>query len=265
MKAMKTNSFGNVLASEFLKSKRNVGLIVLLCLPVVVSMYFFVSIWVDGAKHSDLVTLGTYFGVQYTRYHFNLYLFLYPLIVSFAVFSFNNIEYSNECTKLIFTLPVKKSRMYLAKVLVVFSYITCSVMLAYALFVLSINVLSFLFPEWCLNSFELRDDINILFCRTYISMLAIMMIQNCLSLLFRNFMIPVCVALVCTIVSIVASKWKWAFLFPYGGISKAIEWYYQKDLHLFHKEIIASLISIVVFYLIGAVIFKNSYKIHKNK
>ena len=265
MKAMKTISLWNILASEFFKSKRNVGLIVLLCLPVVVSMYFFASTWIDGAKHSDSVTLGTYFWEQYTRAHFNFYLFLYPLIVSFAVFSYNNIEYPNGCTRLIFTLPVKKSRMYLAKVLVMFSHTSCSVMLAYALFVLSINALSFLFPDWCLNSFELKDNINILFCRTYISMLAIMMIQNCLSLLFRNFMIPVCVALVCTIVSIVASKWKWAFLFPYGGISKAIEWFYQEDLHLFHKEIIASLICIAAFYLIGAIIFKNSHKIHKNK
>ena len=262
---MKTNKFCNIFFSEIFKTKRNVGLIIMLCLPVIVSMYFFITTWNGFAKISDSLTIGTYLGETYTRNHFYLYSFLYPLIVSFAVFSFDNIEYPNDCTRLVFTLPVKKSKIFLSKVFVLFLYVTCSIVLAYTLFVLSINALSLLFPELCLQSFEVRDDINILFLRTYVFMIAVMMIQNCLSMLFKNFMMPVSFALFCSIVSIIASNWKWSFLFPYGGIYKALGWFYQEDLHLFHKEIVASLIYIVIFYAIGFIVFGNSNRIHKNR
>lgn len=260
---MKTNSLCNIFPAELFKTKRNVGLIIMLGLPVIISMYFFITTWNDLAKISDSLTIGTFFCESYTRNHFYLYLFFYPLIVSFAVFSFNNIEYPNDCTRLVFTLPVKKTKIYLSKIFVLFLYVTCSIVLAYTLFTLSINVLHLLFPELCLQSFEFRDDINILFLRTYVSMIAVMMMQNCLSLLFKNFMIPVSFALFCTIVSIVAPNWKWAFLFPHGGIYKALGWFYQEDLHFFHKEIVAGLICIAVFYVIGFAAF-NSNRIHKN-
>lgn len=253
-----------ILAAEFYKSEKNAGLLLLLAFPIIITGFVFYAMY---QKCVAMETSGSFFWLEYSDWHFMVYNLLYPLMVAVAVCAFYSVEQKANGFRYLFSLPVGKGRLYFADSLLLLVYLTFSLMLSYALLVLSGNVFSLIFPEMNIAAYAFRININMLYARTFISLLAVMALQLFLSNIFNSFIIPLCIAIMGTIAGMFLSNWKYAFLIPYGGIQQAMKWFYMEDCFLMHKETIAAVSIAFCFYMAGMLVFckKGNYQITKKK
>jgi hypothetical protein len=241
--------FIKILYAEWFKYKRNSGWMLLILFPVLITC-FVLGVYMSK---SDELTYGVNYWIDYSKMIFFLYGF-YPILIGFSVFSFINVEYKNHGWKSFLTLPIKKSELYWAKLIVVVLSITLSVMLAYSLFILSGNLLNAIF-HLGMNEYDFAQNINFYFTRLLLFSYAIAVIQFNICLLSSNFALSTGFAFFANIVSLLASSWKYIWLIPYAGHYQAMQQYYNEDAVFWQKSSIAALCYIVLFSFLGLIVF----------
>lgn len=216
-----TNTFYKAFSSEQYKLSKNKEIFGVLLLPVLVIFAL------DGYIIYDIIKSGIEEGTinpwknMLGKSVFQFYYLLYPILVAIFVYACCDVEYKNNNYKILFTIPVSKSRIYFSKALFILLTILFSVILSYLAFLLSGYLLGVLYPELGFQNYDFREVIFYTFLKLYITLAAISMIQLAISLLFRSFIYPLGFSMFMLVFSGLVNEKKFSDFIPYTGSIKS--------------------------------------------
>lgn len=255
---MQMNSFLSILKAEHYKTKRNIGLKLILLFPLFVTLfvdlylaYKYVDVY-QFAYNPWIAVLG--------RYIFSFYVFMYPLVIAIFCYSYCDIEYKHQSIKQLFTLPITKSKIYLAKSFLLIEVLLISILTAYFLFMLSGYVMSYAMPEYNYQNYDSRIIIGVFFFKLFIASIAIAFIQLFLSLTFNNFTIPIGFACFGVFFAIIANRWKYIDFIPYASINKGNSAFFLGSTRLIGNVELLNLMYILLFSFLCYWCFINLIK-----
>jgi hypothetical protein len=244
-------SFLSLFQAEHYKANRNTGVWILLIFPIIITLgvVFYIFFKVDETDPSFGYNPWIYL---LGRYVFGFYNYLYPLIVAVFCFSYYDEEYKNGSFKDLLTLPVSKTGIFSIKALYIVQTLLISLLIAYSLFLISGFVMSYALPHSGFQDYDVRLITLVYFIKLFFGLIAVSFIQFFLSLLFKNFVMPVCFACIAMIFPLIAGqKWKYIDLIPYNEGSVALTDYLDETVHLFDKPDCINLVYALLFLLLS--------------
>lgn len=243
-----SNSFLSILKAEHYKTKRNLGILLILLFPL------FITIFVDLYLVYKYTDVYQYAYNPWTsilgRYIFSFYSFMYPLIIAIFCYSFCDIEYKHNNIKQLFTLPIAKQKIYLAKSILLIEVILISVLIGYFLFMLSGYIMSYTMQEYNFQNYDNRIILATFFFKMFIASVAIAFIQFFLSLMFNNFTVPLGIACFGVVFMLIANNWEHINLVPYASIWESNSGFLQGSTELMTNVELINLVYILIFFLL---------------
>ncbi|WP_344852216.1 ABC transporter permease [Pedobacter jeongneungensis] len=258
------------LISEFYKSRKTLAFWAAILLPVIICGLITFGFYSSSEKilnlhYPPMLLWGNYIGASLNV----MGLLILPFYVIFMAFSVNNIEHKNDTWKMLFTQPLNKFSIYAAKYLyAVFLILICLFLFAFLTFAFG-YLLQVLVPKY---NFDQYNPTNILFssyAKLFLSSLGILSLQFILSLLWADFLKPMGIGFVGTIMGIITANvgWKYAYLIPYSlptlalRITKVKKGADPLNFPVFTQEIWTSLIYAGILFIIGYfIVTKKSIK-----
>jgi hypothetical protein len=188
-----TNTFLKAFSSEQYKLSKNKEIFGILLIPVLIifAVAFYISYdvirsgieTVEGTVNPWKSTLG--------RTVFMFFYLLFPILVALFVHACCDVEYRNNNYKILFTLPVSKTKIFFSKAVFIQLTVFFSVLLSYLALLLSGYLLGIAFPQLGFQNYDFREVLFYVFLKFFITLSAISMVQLTLSLLFKNFIYPI--------------------------------------------------------------------------
>lgn len=216
-----TNTFYRAFSSEQYKLSKNKEIFGILLLPALiifaVDLYSIYGILTEGGVEEG--TTNPWKMVLGKTVSLFLYM-LYPILVSLFVHACCDVEYRNNNYKILFTIPVSKSKIFVSKVLFMQMTVWFSMILTYLVFLLSGYFFSIAFPELGFQNYDFREVIFYAFLKFTITLSAITMIQLALSLTFKNFIYPIGFSMFMLVFSGLTNEKKFSDFLVYTGGSK---------------------------------------------
>ncbi|WP_316804547.1 ABC transporter permease [Pedobacter nototheniae] len=248
-------------ASEFYKSRKTLAFWAAIILPVVICGLITFGFY-SGAdkilplKYPPMILWFRYIGAALGV----MGVLILPFYVIFMAFSVNNIEHKNDTWKTLFAQPLNKFSIYAAKYLyaVVLIFI-CLVLFSFLTFAFG-HLLQILVPKYNFNGFDPSVILTKFYLKLFLSSLGILSIQFILSLVWSDFLKPMGIGFVGTIMGIITANvgWKYAYLIPYShpslvlksssGAKKLAD---PADFPIFTHEIWTSLTFALVLFILG--------------
>jgi len=192
---------------------------------------------------------------------------LFPLFIILSIALNINAEHKENSWKKLFVLPVRRESIYLSKLAFLFVQVTVSIILFSLSVILLGFILGFLHEELKLLEYSpvIYPFVKLLF-RLVISVLGILSIQFCLSLFFRNIIVPISIGIFFIIVSnIIGRNWDYSAYFPYAS---PIRLFYDlngvitPDIYFgLRLSEITSLVTFICVSVLGVILF-NTKKIN---
>lgn len=215
-----TNTFYKAFSSEQYKLSKNKEIFGVLLLPALiifaVDLYFIFGILTSGEEPGDGGTMNPWKNIL-GKTVFMFYYMLFPILVSIFVYACCDVEYKNNNYKILFTIPVSKSKIFFSKALFILIVILFSTLLSYVFFLLSGFFFSITYPKLGFQNYDFREVIFYTFLKLYITLSAVAMIQLTLSLFFRNFIYPIGFSVFMIIFSVIVNEKKFSDFIPYIG------------------------------------------------
>ncbi|WP_426480563.1 ABC transporter permease [Chryseobacterium sp. R2ACT005] len=188
-----TNTFLKAFSSEQYKLSKNKEIFGILLVPVLiifaVDLYMVYDVLRSGIEESE----GTInpWKASLGKIVFMFFYLLLPILVSLFVHACCDVEYRNNNYKILFTLPVSKTKIFFSKAIFIQITVLFSVLFSYLALLLSGYLLSIAFPQLGFQNYDFREVIFYVFVKFFITLSAIAMVQLTLSLLFKNFIYPI--------------------------------------------------------------------------
>jgi hypothetical protein len=259
--------------SEFYKTRKTIGFWGAILLPLLISLLAFAIFYTKSDKFAAMQPMGLW--VQFSMIGLGMMgTLLLPIYTIFIAYSVNNVEHKADTWKTIFSLPISRWSVYGAK----FAYALFLVFLCLALFALFTigfgNLLGALKPELKFNAYHMEVQLMQIYFKLFLSSLGILSIQFLLSLLWSDFLKPMGLGFVATIVGVTAASksWEYSYLFPYAHPMVALMSMFKMGLgktnatpainiDVFTKDVFVSLIVGVVVFVAGYfIVQKRSVK-----
>jgi hypothetical protein len=249
--------------SEFYKTRKTIGFWGSILLPLLISLLAFAIFYTKSDRLSSMQPMVLW--IQFSSIGLGMMgTLLLPMYTIFIAYSVNNVEHKADTWKTIFSLPISRWSVYGAK----FAYALFLVFLCLALFALFTigfgNLLGAIKPELKFNAYHMEEQLMQVYLKLFLSSLGILSIQFLLSLLWADFLKPMGLGFVATIVGVtVASKnWEYSYLFPYAHPMVAISTMIKhgekgggpgKELQIdmFTKDVYVSLAVSVAVFIVG--------------
>jgi len=208
------------LQSEFYKTRKTLGFWSVIILPLVISLLVSAGFYFNSAKLDKLP--GTALWMLFSGILFTIVSGLWlAMMVVFIAYSVNSIEHKADSWKTLFSLPTSKWAVYSAKLIYASILIALYLLMFLVLTVVLGNLLGTLKPELRFADYHMEGLLIQRYIKLFLSSLGIISIQFLLSLLWSNFLKPMGVGFICTIVGSIITEigWKYAYLFPYASPS----------------------------------------------
>ncbi|WP_316798918.1 ABC transporter permease [Pedobacter frigidisoli] len=249
------------LLSEFYKSKKTLAFWAAILLPVIVcgliSFGFYSGAEKVLAQHYPPLLLwlryiGAALGV--------MGVLILPFYVIFMAFSVNNIEHKNDTWKTLFAQPLNKFSIYTAKYLYGVILIFICLLLFGGLTLAFGHLLQVFVPKYSFNQYDPSLLLSKFYFKLFLSSLGILSIQFVLSLIWGDFLKPMGIGFIGTIMGIITGNvgWKYAYLIPYSHPSLVLnsstaakKLSNPADFEIFTQEIYTSLVYAVVLFVLG--------------
>ncbi|HEY1025171.1 MAG TPA: ABC transporter permease [Sphingobacteriaceae bacterium] len=242
--------------SEFYKSRKTLALWSAVILPVVICSLVCFGYFSNSAKLVNTPAM-----VQWLRYMGSVMgvmgILLLPMFVIFTTYSVNNLEHRSEMWKSLFSLPLNKWSIYSSKYFfTVILHIICLALFA-SMILATGNLLGTLKPELKFQEYSVSTLAYRLHLKLFLSSLGIISIQFLLSLIWSDFLKPMGLGFIGTIMGLIAANtgWKYAYTIPYAHPALALQLNSTKgkvpSVDLFTKEIGVSLAVAVIAYILG--------------
>lgn len=209
------------LQSEFYKSRKTLGFWSVIILPLVICLLVSTGFYIFSDKLAKLP--GIMLWMQFSGILFAIISGMWlAMMVIFICYSVNSIEHKADSWKTLFSLPVSKWSVYSAKLIYASLLIALYLGLFLVLTVVLGNLLGTLKPqELHFADYHMEGLLIKRYIKLFLSSLGILSIQFLLSLLWANFLKPMGVGFICTIIGsiLTAINWKYVYLFPYASPS----------------------------------------------
>ncbi len=257
--------------SEFFKSRKTLGFWAAILLPLLICLLLFVGFYTKSERLTGMPPMMLW--LQFSGAILSIMgSLLLPMFVVFIAYSVNSIEHKADTWKNLFSLPISRLSVYAAK----YFYALFLIFMCLALFVLFTigfgNLLSLVKPELRFDNYHMEGTLGKLYFKLFLSSLGILSIQFLLSLLWSDFLKPMGVGFLATIIGVItASKgWEYCYLYPYSHPMLALKLMPhnanrgeapQIIIDVFTKDIFVG-ISISVLVFIGGyfIVLKKSVK-----
>jgi hypothetical protein len=167
------------------------------------------------------------------------------------------MEYRNDNYKLLFTLPVRRIDLYLAKILYLIKIIFLSTLIAYFSYVGSGYLFELMIPAYSFQDYNVDSAIFMFFCKLFISLSAIALIQHSISLLFRQFVIPVGFGCFATLAGLIIMRVSWNDFIPYISVYKSYEGFFH-EIDNPEKYDYINIGYCLIFLFIGYILFERN-------
>ena len=245
-----TISLRAMLCAEFYKTKRNRGFLLLLLFPLLI--IFVADIYIiyhNSEATKSIINPWAFYLARYTLTYIG---FFYPILVALFCYSVCEMEYKNNSIKQLFSFPVSKSKIVIAKFIFMIAALMSSLLLTYLFFFLSGYLLSFLAPNYGFEEMNtlIFKQVSKFFFVSGIGLFAVMMFQYFLSLLFKSFMIPIAIGGFGVIFGLIAKIWDYIDYVPHATAINAFL-NMMKDPFLLKFWEKASTISIGYIFIFG--------------
>lgn len=251
-----TNTFYTAFLSEKYKLLRNRQIFGVLIAPVLLIFAIDGYIIYDIIRSGSISAVPNPWKVLLGRYVFQFFYLLYPILVALFVYACCDVEYKNNNYKVLFTLPLDKSKIFFSKAVFILLTILFSILFAYAAFLISGYILSLIYPVLGFQNHDYRMVIFLTFLKLFATLSAVSMIQLALSLLFRSFIYPIGVSMFMLVFSLFVAEKEFSDFIPYIGAYDAfINIMYQNE--SFERLDYSNIVMIVLFMLISFCIFKR--------
>jgi len=258
------------LLSEFYKSRKTLAFWAAILLPIIICGLISFGFYngskeIIAANNPPMMLWGRYSGAALGV----MGLLIMPFYVIFMAFSVNNIEHKNDTWKMLFAQPLNKFAIYAAKYLyAVFLIFICLFLFAALTFAFG-HLLQVLVPEYNFGQYNPLHILINSYAKLFFASLGILSLQFILSLLWGDFLKPMGIGFVGTIMGIIAANvgWKYADLIPYSlptlalRVTKVRKLTGPLEIPVFTQEIWTSLIYAAIFFIIGYfIVTKKSIK-----
>jgi hypothetical protein len=257
--------------SEFFKSRKTLGFWAAILLPLLICLLLFMGFYSRSEHLAGMPPMGLW--IQFAGAILAVMgSLLLPMFVIFIAYSVNSIEHKADTWKSLFSLPISRLSVYTAK----YFYAMCLIFLCLTLFVLFTigfgNLLSLVKPELRFDNYHMEDVLAKLYFKLFLSSLGILSIQFLLSLLWSDFLKPMGIGFVATIIGVItASKgWEYCYLYPYSHPMLALKLMPHNTgkgenpqiiIDLFTKDILVGIgVSVLVFIGGYFIVLKKSIK-----
>ncbi|MNI63183.1 ABC-2 family transporter protein [compost metagenome] len=172
------------------------------------------------------------------------------------VYACCDVEYKNNNYKVLFTLPLDKSKIFFSKAVFILLTILFSILFAYAAFLISGYILGLIYPVLGFQNHDYRMVIFFTFLKLFITLSAVSMIQLALSLLFKSFIYPIGVSMFMLVFSVFVAQKSFSDFIPYTGTYKAFMNIMNEN-DGFERLDYSNIAMIILFMLISFCIFKR--------
>jgi len=245
------------LQSEFYKSRKTLGFWSAVILPFLLTLLISLGFYFKSDKLAAFP--GKALWAQFSGISLGMMgSLLLPIFIIFIAYSVNSVEHKSDTWKTLFTLPIPKWSIYSAK----FFYACFLIFLCLMLFVVFTlgfgNLLGLLKPELRFVGVHMEKELFEIYAKLFLGSLATVALQFVMSLIWKDFLKPMGIGFVGTIVGIILVtnvRWEYAYAFPYAqplhaimGLTKKIR--VNSGLEIFTNEVVASMgIATAVFVL----------------
>ncbi|PIF44653.1 hypothetical protein CLU96_1633 [Chryseobacterium sp. 52] len=252
-----TNTFYKAFSSEQYKLSKNKEIFGVLLLPVVITfavgLYIIYNVLTEGADNDGTsnpwkMVLG--------RPIFMFFYMLYPILVSLFVHACCDIEDKNNNYKILFTIPVSKSKIFISKALFILTTVWLSIVLSYLAFLLSGFLLSLVFPELGFQNYDFREVIFYVFLKFSITLSAIAMVQLALSLVFKNFIYPIGFSMFMLVFSGIVNEKTYSDFLVYTGGYKSYGNFVTENI-AFERLDYCNIAAVFIFAAVSFYLFVN--------
>ncbi|RDC57185.1 ABC transporter permease [Pedobacter chinensis] len=258
------------LVSEFYKSRKTLAFWAAILLPVGICSLVTFGFYSGSEKVLKMNYPGMLLWVSYAGATLNVMgMLIMPFYVMFMAFSVNNIEHKNDTWKTLFAQPLNKFSIYTAKYLFAVLLIFICLFLFAALTFGFGHLLQALIPKYTFSQYNPSTFLINSYTKLFLSSLGILSLQFILSLILADFLKPIGIGFVGTIMGIVTAslKWKYAYLIPYSlpalalQVTKIEKGKDPLDFEIFSREIWTSLTYAAVLFVAGYfIVTKKSIK-----
>ena len=253
---MKT--FFAILQAEHLKSKGLLAFQILLLFPILLTLGINIYLY-SKTYNIEYYASGNNPWIFYlARYTFPYYTYFYPILIAVFCHAYCEVEYKNNNLKDVFTLPLKRRTIGTVKIFFIVENILISILIAYSLFLISGWIMSYFHPELGYQDYDIRLISFTYFLQLFIGLMAIALIQFCISLLIRNFVFPVSFACFATLFPIITGqKLKYLIWIPYNEGNIALSDFMQESINLSNKFNYINIGYIAICFLLVFWFFKK--------
>lgn len=258
------------LVSEFYKSRKTLAFWAAILLPLIICGLITFGFYSSSEKvlkmnYPPMILWGQYSGAAIGV----MGMLIMPFYVIFMAFSVNNIEHKNDTWKTLFAQPLNKFAIYAAKYLYAVSLIFVCLFLFAALTYAFGYLLQAIVPEYNFNQYDPSSILINSYTKLFLSSLGILSLQFIISLIWGDFLKPMGIGFVGTIMGIITANvgWKYAYLIPYSlptlalKITKVKKGVEPPNFEIFSSEIWTSLAYAAVLFVAGYfIVTKKSIK-----
>ncbi|UKT63858.1 ABC transporter permease [Pedobacter mucosus] len=258
------------LISEFYKSRKTLAFWAAILLPLIICGLITFGFYSSAEKILNLHYPAIALWGQYSGAALGVMgMLIMPFYVIFMAFSVNNIEHKNDTWKTLFAQPLNKFSIYTAKYLfAVFLIFVCLFLFASLTFIFG-HLLQILVPQFNFDQYNPSSILINSYAKLFFSSLGILSLQFILSLVWGDFLKPMGIGFIGTIMGIITASvgWKYAYLIPYSlptlamKITKVKKGGNPLDFQIFTQEIWTSLAYALVLFVIGYfIVIRKSIK-----
>jgi hypothetical protein len=205
------------LRSELVKSKRTASFYLTLVAAAVIPFIFMLDATFDGISPENRSSIFT---KMFTEGSKMTGFFILPMFIVLICTLLPQIEYKNNGWKQVLTSPQTKGNVFVAKFANIHLLILLFLMANQLFMLIAAMVLHFVQPSYkVLNQPLDVYGIFVNIVNTYVTLLAIGVIQFWLGLRFKNFIVPIAIGISLWIIGILlvmAFKSSFAMYFPYS-------------------------------------------------
>ncbi len=251
-----TNTFAKAFSSEQYKLSKNKEIFGILLLPVLI--IFAIDLYIAY----DVISSGTDPGggtsnpwkMILGRTVFMFFYLLFPILVALFVHACCDVEYRNNNYKILFTLPVSKTKIFFSKALFIQITVFFSVLFSYLAFLLSGYLLGIVFPDLGFQNYDFREVIFYVFLKLFITLSAIAMVQLTLSLVFKNFIYPIGGGVFLLLFSTIVHEKKFSDFLIYTGGYKSLDNFIMENI-AFDRLDYSNIAAIFIFLALSFYLF----------
>ncbi len=252
------------LQSEFYKSRKTLGFWSAVLLPLLLTSLISIGFYFKSAKLAAYP--GKVLWAQFSGISLGMMgTLLLPIFIIFIAYSVNSVEHKSDTWKTLFTLPIPKWSIYSAKFFYAFFLILLCLMLFVTFTIGFGNLLGLLKPELKFLDAHIEKELFDIYIKLFLGSLAILALQFVMSLIWKDFLKPMGIGFVGTIVGAILVtnvRWEYAYAFPYAqplhaimGLTKKIR--VNSDLEIFTNEVLASMGIATAIFILGYFIVKR--------